>query len=294
MDRRQGIVVRFHSNMLDIVDTETRKKYSCTLRGKFKKQNIRPLVGDLVEYISFPDMKGRIENILPRKNELARPHIANIDQVILVVTMAHPPLSLLTLDKFLILAESQELDSILVFNKVDLLTHHEKEEMNDIAEYYARFYTVLKTSAKTGRGMDPLKTIFSGKISTMAGMSGVGKSSLLNTVEPGLSLKEGVLSEQLERGKHTTTYSELLAIGNNGLIADTPGFSFLDMKWFNKHHIKFLMPDIINHSRNCAFDDCSHINEPDCGVIQALESGDILATRYASYVQIVEEIEKNQ
>lgn len=294
MDRRHGIVIRFHSNMLDVVDTQTREKYMCTLRGKFKKQRIRPLVGDLVEYIGFPDMKGRIENILPRKNELARPHIANIDQVILVLTMSQPPLSLLTLDKFLIMAESQEIDSILIFNKTDLMTQHDREEMATIVAYYSQFYTVLKTSAKSGEGIEPLKTIFSGKISTMAGMSGVGKSSLLNTIEPGLSLREGVLSEQLVRGKHTTTYSELLSIGNNGLIADTPGFAFLDMKRFNKDHIKFLMPDIINHSRYCAFDDCSHINEPDCGVIDALEAGEILDTRYNNYVQIYQEIENSQ
>jgi len=280
--------------MLDVIDTQTRDRYMCTLRGKFKKQGIRPLVGDLVEYIGFPDMKGRIENILPRKNELARPHIANIDQVILVLTMSQPSLSLLTLDKFLIMAESQEIESILVFNKTDLMTHHDREEMNEIAAYYSKFYTVLETSAKTGRGIELLKTIFSGKISTMAGMSGVGKSSLLNAVEPGLSLREGVLSEQLERGKHTTTYSELLSISSNGLIADTPGFAFLDMKHFDKHHIRFLMPDLINHSRYCAFDDCTHINEPDCGVIDALENGEILDTRYDNYVQIFEEIENSQ
>jgi ribosome biogenesis GTPase len=293
MDRKHGVVVRFHSNMLDVIDSNTREKYMCTLRGKFKKQKIRPLVGDTVEYIGFPDMKGRIENILPRKNELARPHIANIDQVILVLTMSHPPLSLLTLDKFLILAESQEIDSILVFNKADLLTHEEREKMKEIIDYYSKFYTVLETSAKSGKGLEPLKTIFSGKLSTMAGMSGVGKSSLLNAIEPGLKLKEGLLSEQLEKGKHTTTYSELLSIGSNGFIADTPGFAFLDMKKFNKDHIKFMMPDIINHSRDCAFDDCSHINEPDCGVVDALERGELLDTRYNSYVQIYGEIENS-
>jgi ribosome biogenesis GTPase len=279
--------------MLDVIDSNTREKYMCTLRGKFKKQKIRPLVGDIVEYIGFPDMKGRIESILPRKNELARPHIANIDQVILVLTISHPPLSLLTLDKFLILAESQEIDSILVFNKADLLTHEEREKMKEIIDYYSKFYTVLETSAKSGKGLEPLKTIFSGKLSTMAGMSGVGKSSLLNAIEPGLKLKEGLLSEQLEKGKHTTTYSELLSIGSNGFIADTPGFAFLDMKKFNKDHIKFMMPDIINHSRDCAFDDCSHINEPDCGVVDALERGELLDTRYNSYVQIYGEIENS-
>ncbi|MFW6262754.1 MAG: ribosome small subunit-dependent GTPase A, partial [Thermotogota bacterium] len=171
MDRRQAIVVRFHSNMLDVIDTQTRKRYTCTLRGKFKKQGIRPVVGDVVEYIGFQDMKGRIENILPRKNQLDRPKIANIDQVILVLTLSHPPISLLTLDKFLIMAEFQDIESVLVFNKVDLLNDDEKRKQQRLIDYYSTYYTTIQTSAKTGEGLDLLKKIFKGKISTSAGMS---------------------------------------------------------------------------------------------------------------------------
>ena len=290
MDRRQAIVVRFHSNMLDVIDNQTRKRYTCTLRGKFKKQGIRPIVGDIVEYIGFHDMKGRIENILPRKNELERPKIANIDQVILVLTVSHPPISLLTLDKFLIMSEFQDIDSVLVFNKIDLLNQQEKIEQQRLTDYYSRHYTTIQTSAKTGEGLDDLKQIFNGKTSTMAGMSGVGKSSLLNAVEPGLKLKEGFLSQQLERGKHTTTYSELLMIGESGLIADTPGFAFLDLKYYKEENIQFLMPDLMNYSPNCYFENCSHLNEPGCAVKEAVHTGDILTSRYEDYLKVIEEI----
>src|SRR6056297_201412 len=290
MDRRQAIVVRFHSNMLDVVDTDTRKKYTCTLRGKFKKQGIRPIVGDIVEYIGFQDMKGRIENILPRKNELDRPRIANIDQVILVITVSHPPISLLTLDKFLVMAEFQDVESVLVFNKLDLLNEQEQQEQQRLVDYYSSHYTTIQTSAKTSEGLDLLKRIFNGKTSTLAGMSGVGKSSLLNAVEPGLKLKEGVLSQQLERGKHTTTYTELLMIGESGLIADTPGFAFLDLTHFEEESIRFLMPDLINFSPDCAYENCSHINEPGCAVKEAVDEGEILSSRYEDYIKVIEEI----
>src|SRR6056297_3509135 len=291
MDRRQAVVVRFHSNMLDVIDNQTRKRYTCTLRGKFKKQRIRPIVGDIVEYIGFQDMKGRIENILPRKNELNRPRIANIDQVILVLTVSHPPISLLTLDKFLIMAELQDIESVLVFNKWDLLNTEEKAEQQQLADYYSKHYTTIQTSAKTGEGLDLLKQVFNGKTSTLAGMSGVGKSSLLNAIEPGLRLKEGVLSQQLERGKHTTTYTELLKIGESGLIADTPGFAFLDLKTFKRDSVKFLMPDMLNYTSDCSYENCSHLTEPGCAVKEAVEDGELLLSRYESYIRIIEEIE---
>ena len=291
MDRRQAIVVRFHSNMLDVIDTLSRKRYTCTLRGKFKQQGIRPIVGDIVEYIGFDDMKGRIENILPRKNELNRPRIANIDQVILVLTISHPPISLITLDKFLIMAELQEIESVLVFNKLDLLDSKAKINQDKLMAYYSKYHTCIQTSAKTAQGIDLLKRVFNGKISTMAGMSGVGKSSLLNAIEPGLKLREGDLSQQLVRGKHTTTYTELLGIGETGLIADTPGFAFLYLKDFDSENIRFLMPDLIDYSSMCSFENCSHIAEPGCAVKEAVEEGKILMSRYENYLKILDEID---
>jgi len=277
--------------MLDVIDTLSRKRYTCTLRGKFKQQGIRPIVGDIVEYIGFDDMKGRIENILPRKNELNRPKIANIDQVILVLTISHPPISLITLDKFLIMAELQEIESVLVFNKLDLLDSKAKINQDKLMAYYSKYHTCIQTSAKTAQGIDLLKRVFNGKISTMAGMSGVGKSSLLNAIEPGLKLREGDLSQQLVRGKHTTTYTELLGIGETGLIADTPGFAFLDLKDFDSENIRFLMPDLIDYSSMCSFENCSHIAEPGCAVKEAVEEGKILMSRYENYLKILDEID---
>jgi len=277
--------------MLDVIDTLSRKRYTCTLRGKFKQQGIRPIVGDIVEYIGFDDMKGRIENILPRKNELNRPRIANIDQVILVLTISHPPISLITLDKFLIMAELQEIESVLVFNKLDLLDSKAKINQDKLMAYYSKYHTCIQTSAKTAQGIDLLKRVFNGKISTMAGMSGVGKSSLLNAIEPGLKLREGDLSQQLVRGKHTTTYTELLGIGETGLIADTPGFAFLYLKDFDSENIRFLMPDLIDYSSMCSFENCSHIAEPGCAVKEAVEEGKILMSRYENYLKILDEID---
>jgi len=291
MDRRIGIVVRFHSNMLDVQDEKTGVRYTCTLRGKFKMQKIRPVVGDIVEYIAFNDSKGRIENILPRKNRLKRPGVANIDQVILVGTVKHPDFSYLIYDKFLVLAEKEEVEIIFVFNKCDLISEEELSFMKPYLEFLENHYTVLFTSAKTGKGIDDLKRIMNGRISTMAGMSGVGKSTLLNAIDPQLKLKEGNLSVQLERGKHTTTYSELLSVEGSGLVADTPGFSFLSVEKIKPDELKFYFPDFIGKSHECYFKNCMHLDEPDCAVLNSVEGGEILESRYFNYLSMLCEID---
>ncbi len=291
MDRRIGVVARFHSNMLDVEDENNHKRYSCTLRGKFKMQKIRPIVGDIVEFVCFDDSKGRIENILPRKNELKRPAIANIDQVILVGTVKHPDFSYLTYDKFLVLAEKEEIETVFVFNKTDLVSDEDMKRIRPYIEFLEDNYTVLYTSAKSGEGIEDLKRVLKGRISTMAGMSGVGKSTLLNAIDPQLKLKEGILSTQLERGKHTTTYSELLSIESGGLIADTPGFAFLSVSDIKAGDLKFYFPDFIENSAECYYKNCLHLDEPDCGVISGVEEGSILESRYNNYISMMSEID---
>ncbi|MDI3473171.1 MAG: ribosome biosis GTPase / thiamine phosphate phosphatase [Thermotogaceae bacterium] len=284
--------MRFHSNMATVEDWETGKRYICKLRGKFKLQNIRPIVGDIVEYIPDSNDSGRIESILHRKNELKKPRIANVDQVVLVTTLKQPEVSLKMVDRFLILAEKALLPTVIVFNKIDLLDSKELETLEEISSIYSRYYRVLKTSVKKEIGLEELKEVLKDKISTMAGLSGVGKSSLLNSISPGVKLKVGELSEKLERGKHTTTHAELLRLEFGGYVADTPGFANLDISDIKPEELKELFPEF-SEVESCVFPDCVHINEPGCSVKQAVGIF-IPESRYESYADFYMELSENQ
>lgn len=294
MDRRQGVVVRFHSNFVDVRDTENHKQYLCSLRGRFRLQGIRPITGDIVEFTLQDEQHGRIENILPRKNLLLRPNIANLDHVILVVTYRYPDLSALILDKFLLQTERASLDTTLVFNKSDLLSDHEINSMRELAAYYEQYYTVIETSAISGQGISDIQRVMAGRISTMAGMSGVGKSTLLNAIEPGLKLRTHELSSALDRGVHTTTYVELIQMGPSTFIADTPGFAQLEMKDIDPYQIRFFFPEMIDAGQRCLYADCSHLQEHECEVINRVRSGQIMMSRYESYRSIFEEAQEFQ
>lgn len=283
--RRKGIVTKFMSNMAMVQDYETGEKYLCKLRGKFKEQKIRPIVGDIVEFRPLFSNEGVIENIYNRKNELLRPRIANIDQVVVVTSLKKPEVPLKILDRYLVLVQHANLPAIIVLNKCDLLTKKEIEQFKDI---YKDIYPVYAVSAKTKEGIDKLKEIFKNKISTMAGMSGVGKSSLLNAINPGLSLKVNEISEKLEKGRHTTTVIELLHFDFGGWIADTPGFANLDISHINHSELKNYFPEFGNFY--CLYPDCMHINEPECGVKKAIEKGEIKESRYKSYVELYYEL----
>ncbi|QTA38023.1 ribosome small subunit-dependent GTPase A [Thermosipho ferrireducens] len=285
--RKKGVVVKFLSNMAQVQDYETAEIFLCKLRGKFKEQKIRPIVGDIVEYRVVHGKDGVIENIINRRNELKRPRIANVDQVIVVVTLKKPQTPLKIIDRYLVLVENAKLPLVIVLNKTDLLSDEEIEFFESI---YSRIYKVLKTSALKGDGLDELKMVLKGKISTMAGMSGVGKSSLLNAISPGLSLKVNEISEKLERGKHTTTVIELLHLEFGGWIADTPGFASLDISGINPEDLKKLFPEFLAYDSQCMFGDCEHINEPNCAIKLAVEKGTITETRYQSYVEMFKEL----
>ncbi len=289
MDRRQGVVARFHSNLVDIRDMATEQRYLCSLRGRFRLQNIRPIVGDVVEYSLQDDHHGRIENILPRNNLLTRPNIANLDHVLLVVTYRYPGFSPLILDKFLAQTEKEAVDTSLVINKVDLLTKTELESMRGLSKYYEQYYPVIETSAKTGLGILDVQRIMAGKISTMAGMSGVGKSTLLNAIRPGLKLRTNELSVALERGVHTTTYTELIQLGPRTFIADTPGFAQLELTDTKPQQIRFFFPELIETGQKCLFSDCLHLDETGCAVQEHVKAGIILNSRFESYQMMVEE-----
>ncbi len=289
MDRRQGVVARFHSNLVDIRDMATEQRYLCSLRGRFRLQNIRPIVGDIVEYSLQDAHHGRIENILPRNNLLARPNIANLDHVLLVVTYRYPHFSPIILDKFLAQTEKEAVDTSLVFNKVDLLSELELQRMRELTKYYQQYYPVIETSAKTGLGILDVQRIMAGKISTMAGMSGVGKSTLLNAIRPGLKLRTNELSVGLERGVHTTTYTELIQLGPRTFIADTPGFSQLELTETEPQQIRFFFPELVEAGQKCLFSDCLHQDEINCAVQERVKTGMILHSRFDSYRMMVEE-----
>lgn len=289
MNIRKGIVTRFHSNTLELIDMETSEKLTAYLRGKFKLQKITPIVGDYVEYSMDNNNSIKIENILPRKNLLYRPKIANVDQTVLVTCLKSPRVDFLIIDKFLVQVEKNNLDCVIVLNKVDLL---EKEEIDKFLKIYSPLYPVILTSAKKNIGIDEIRPYLKNKISTFAGMSGVGKSSLLNAINPGLQLRVGEISEKLQRGKHTTTYTELLEFDFGGFVADTPGFAAFEVYDFEPKELRNFFVEFHEPSMYCAFNDCVHINEPHCGVKEAIENEEISEIRYKNYLKIYHEVEE--
>ncbi len=290
--RKKGIVVGFHSAMALVEDLETSEEILCKLRGKLKKQGLKIFVGDKVEYSSDGAGGGVIENVLPRETFLPKPRIANVDQVILVTTVKDPEVPLYVFDKFLVLTERSKLPTIIVFNKVDLLSEEDLKKLEKLESYYGRYYRTLRTSVVSNIGLDDLKELFKGKISAMAGMSGVGKSSLLNAINPGLKLKVGDISEKLKRGRHTTTSARLLKFDFGGYVADTPGFANLDISDIKYDELKEFFVDFREFSGMCAFADCLHISEPGCYIRRLAAQGEIAPHRYDNYLKMLDEISR--
>jgi ribosome biogenesis GTPase len=296
MNWKKAIVLRFHSDMVTVQDLKSNQKINCYLPGKFKLQKIRPIVGDYVEYsVDKKSDYGRIENILKRKNELYRPKVANLDQLVLVTTIKNPQVDLLIVDKILALAEKERLDVLIVLNKIDLLKDYlDKEKMKRFINIYSKIYPIVTTSKLTKENIDTLEKYLKDKVSTFAGLSGVGKSSLLNTLDPNLNLREGEISEKLGRGKHTTTYAELLYFNFGGFIVDTPGFSNLELKGIKKDELKFYFREFQEYYGFCNYSNCSHIVEPGCAVKEALKNNLISESRYENYCNIYRELEKDK
>ncbi len=264
--------------------------YECKAKGIFRNQNIKPLVGDDVEIaiIDEKEKKGNIDKILPRKNELIRPAVANIDLALIIFAAAKPQPNFNLLDRFLVMMEYQKVPVTICFNKRDLVTDEEVEKMAGI--YRNCGYEVLYTSAAEKQGIDKLRALLEGKTTAVAGPSGVGKSSLVNSLQQGIQMETGSISKKIERGKHTTRHSEIIPIAGNTYIMDTPGFSTLYIPGFEKEDLQQFYPEFAEYEPACRFQGCSHISEPDCGVKEALAAGKVSSLRYENYKLLYEEL----
>ena len=268
--------------------------YACKAKGIFRKENRKPLVGDNVEIeiTHEKDSEGSIVRIFPRKSELIRPAVANIDQALLIFAMTKPEPNYNLLDRFLIMMRQQGLDCILCFNKRDLSTGTERAAVEQI--YRNSGCKILFVSAVTKEGMDSLAEILCGRATAIAGPSGVGKSSIVNSLQNGKKMETGDISERIARGKHTTRHSELIAISGDTYIMDTPGFSSLSLFDMEKESLKTYYPEFAPYEPQCRFMTCAHIHEPVCGIKKALEEGQISKTRYDNYTMFYEELREKE
>ncbi len=264
--------------------------YECKAKGIFRQQKMKPLVGDDVEIdiISEEKKTGNVAAILPRKNALIRPAVANVDQALLIFAAASPNPNFNLLDRFLVMMGRQDVPVILCFNKCDLITEEQKQEIASI--YEASGCKILFVSAKKELGLNALQEILEGKTTTVAGPSGVGKSSLINLLAPEACMETGEISKKIERGRHTTRHAELIQLKGDGYIMDTPGFSSLYLPEMEKEELQDCYPEFAAYEPYCRFQGCSHISEPDCGVKEALTEGKIHLVRYENYCQLYGEL----
>lgn len=268
--------------------------YECKAKGVFRNRKIKPLVGDNVEIdvIDEAEKKGNIRDILPRKNELIRPAVANIDQALVFFAAAQPEPNLGLLDRFLLQMEYRNIPTVIGFNKCDLT---ETGRIRELEEAYGRSgYPLIFVSVREEQGLENLKAMLAGKTTALAGPSGAGKSSLMNWLLPEAEMETGAVSEKIKRGRHTTRHSELFHLGEGTYLFDTPGFSSLYLADFTDETLKLYFREFSDFEDECRFTGCNHINEPDCGIKKALEDGKISRVRYEHYVQMYQELKEHR
>lgn len=264
--------------------------YECKAKGVFRKEGIKPLVGDTVAFSVLDEEKciGNIEDILPRRSELLRPAAANVDQVLVVFAAAKPAPNFNLLDRFLIRMGLENLPALVGFNKCELVEEEQQKEMEEI--YRSAGYPVYFFSAKEKTGLSDLDAVLTGKITALAGPSGVGKSSLTNYLCPTAKMETGDISRKIERGRHTTRHAELFVVKDGTYIMDTPGFSSLYVNEITATDLWNYFPEMVCEEKNCRFTGCVHMEEPDCGVKNAVKAGRIKKQRYESYRQLYTEL----
>lgn len=262
------------------------KLYECKARGIFRKDELTPLPGDevVISIVDEERAKGSLDQILPRKSCLVRPAVANVNQIIIVLAAKSPIPDMMLLDKLLLTAEIKNIHAVICVNKIDLDEQDEYKQMMDV--YSKAGYEILPLSTKNDQGLEKLKDILNNKVTVFAGQSGVGKSSILNKIMNSWVMQTGEISERLERGKHTTRHAELIELASRGFILDTPGFSSFELSYIPFSEIELYYPEFEKLLNHCRFTGCSHINEPDCVVKQALADGLIDRGRYDRFVQI--------
>lgn len=261
--------------------------YTCRARGKFRHGKLSPLVGDRVRFTELEQQTGALDEILPRVNQFVRPAVANVDQLVIIVSQAIPVTDPFLIDRIITVAASRGCGCVICINKCDLDTG---EGLFDT--YSTAGYPTVRVSAETGEGIDQLRQLIGGKVSAFTGNSGVGKSSILNALSPSFALDTGEVSEKLGRGRHTTRHVELFALDEHTLIADTPGFSSFDADGSDlcsKEDLANFFPEFSRHTDSCRFPDCAHLKGKGCGVLEAVARGEIVPSRHASYVRLYEQ-----
>ena len=261
--------------------------YECRAKGIFRNKKVKPNVGDIVDIdvISEEEKTGNLTVIHKRKNQLIRPMVANVDQALVIFAIHEPEPNFQLLNRFLIMMEKQQVPVIICFNKMDLATEEEKEQLR--RDYENSGCRVLFSSAQEGEGIPEIKSLLKGKTTVMAGPSGVGKSSTLNSISEEKQMETGAVSEKIKRGRHTTRHSELIHLGEDTYLMDTPGFSSLYLADIDKEELRFYFPEFAEYENQCRFNGCSHIHEPGCAVKEALEEGRL---RYEDYCYLYEEL----
>ncbi|MDE6085244.1 MAG: ribosome small subunit-dependent GTPase A [Muribaculaceae bacterium] len=289
-----------------VVKTPDGRNINCKIKGNFRLKGLRTTnpvaVGDHVSIVENADGTAFITAIEPRRNYIIRKasnlskesHIlaSNIDMAALVITLSHPVTSTTFIDRFLATAEAYRVQALIVINKIDLLDDEESKELLDAVRYlYTSIgYEVMEVSAQTGEGVDGLMALLTGKVTLFSGNSGVGKSSLINRLIPGLNQRTASISDAHDQGTHTTTFSEMFELPSGGYIIDTPGIRGFGTIEMTEHEVSHYFPEIFETGQNCRFGNCTHTHEPHCAVIKAVEDSEIAQSRYTSYLSILDDI----
>lgn len=281
----EGTIMKALSGFYYVDDGETLT--ACRGRGKLRHQKVTPLVGDRVRFTPLGDGSGALDEILPRKNEFYRPAVANIDQLVIIASEATPVTDPFLIDRVVAIAEGRNCDSIICINKCDLAPGDELAKI-----YQSAGFSTVQISAETGEGIEQLRELIIGKVSAFTGNSGVGKSSVLNALDPQVSLTTGDVSQKLGRGRHTTRHVELFRLSCGAVVADTPGFSSFDverMELMRKEELQHSFREFAPYVDQCQFQDCAHVKEKGCAVLAALRENKIQPTRHQSYVRLYEQ-----
>ena len=278
----EGIIIKALSGFYYVAGTEG--IISCKAKGKFRYDGMSPLVGDRVEYQLSADGSGTVKSILPRKNSFIRPAVANIDTMVFIASCSKPVTDPYLIDRVAVIAENSCCEFVVCINKTDL---ESADELYKI--YNGSGFKCFRTSALNSEGIEELREALRGRVSAFTGNSGVGKSSILNALIPGIDIETGEISDRLGRGKHTTRHVELYPMDDSSFIADTPGFASFDLQMVDDISYEQLpdcFPEFGDYIGHCRFNDCRHISEPDCAIRGAVESGRIFRSRYDSYVKL--------